>query len=174
MPTYRITAPRKMGRVEEGQSFIVVSRTTGTKFGPDASDIEEVLYINGYKEQGGGSAISFRSTGNWEYEVISDDTYPAWNEQHEKYEAEIKKDKASSRRDDESKAKASSRHDDESKAKAARNKAKKNGGGSSGCCSICKCILGILGCILPGILGEWAEKAINAEDVIDKVSDITD
>lgn len=88
MPTWKITAPRLMGRVEKGQSFIVTSRTTAGM--PDASDIEEVLYANGYTESGGGSAISFRAPGNWEYQVISDDTYPAWWEQHSRYEEAVK------------------------------------------------------------------------------------
>lgn len=90
MATWRITAPRNMGRVSKGKSFIVVTRTTGN---PDATDIEEVLYINGYKESGGGTARSYRASGNWECVKISDDTYPAWNEQHKKYEEEVARDK---------------------------------------------------------------------------------
>lgn len=90
MATWRITAPRKLGRVREGESFIVVTRTTGT---PDQHDIEEVLYTNGYKEDGGGTARSYRASGNWTCEKISDDTYPAWYEQHERYEKELERDK---------------------------------------------------------------------------------
>ena len=90
MPTWRITAPRKMGSVEKGTSFIVVTRTTGE---PSGQDIEEVLYSNGHKDTGGSSAISYRATGNWECQKISDDTYPAWDKQHEEYEKEKAADK---------------------------------------------------------------------------------
>lgn len=90
MATWRITAPRYMGGIPQGESFIVVTRTTGA---PDAKDIEEVLYINGYKESGNDRALSYRSPGNWECEKISDDTYPAWNEQHKRYEEEVARDK---------------------------------------------------------------------------------
>gem|GEM_PF-6365592 len=79
-----------MGGISQGESFIVVTRTTGE---PDAKDIEEVLYINGYKESGGGTARSYRAAGNWECVKISDDTYPAWNEQHKRYEEEVARDK---------------------------------------------------------------------------------
>lgn len=141
MATWRITAPRKLGRVEKGQSFIVVTRTTGD---PNNKDIEEVLYTNGYKESGGSSAISYSAPGNWKCEKISDDTYPAWNEQHKKYEDEINKDKESAQLE---KEKASKRQKDETNAHEARRKAKKEGGSSCGWCSICKCIWKILTCL---------------------------
>lgn len=134
MPTWRITAPDYRGRVKKGTSFVVVSRTTASE--PDASDIEEVLYTSGYKESGGGSAISYKSAGNWDCVKISDDTYPAWNEQHEKYEKELKKDRDAMRKAD------------EDIAREARKQSKKSGGGSSGCCSICKCIWKIFKCSL--------------------------
>ena len=79
-----------MGSVEKGTSFIVVTRSTGD---PSAQDIEEVLYSNGHKETGGSSAISYRSSGNWECQKISDDTFPAWDKQHEEYEKEKAADK---------------------------------------------------------------------------------
>lgn len=132
MPTWRITAPDKRGKVKKGTSFIVVSRTTASK--PDAKDIEEVLYVSGYKESGGGSAISYKSADNWKCEKISDDTYPGWSEQHQKYEDEVERDNDAKR-------------EDEYEAKRARKEAKRKGGGSSGCCSICKCIWNILKCL---------------------------
>ena len=88
MATWRITAPKNMGRVSKGESFIVVTRTTGN---PDATDIEEVLYINGYKESGGGTARSYRAAGNWECVKISDDTYPAWKKLLETKRIRIRK-----------------------------------------------------------------------------------
>ena len=96
MPTWRITAPDNRGKVKKGTSFVVVTRTTNAL--PDARDIEEVLYTSGYKESGGSSAISYRAAGNWDCVKISDDTYPAWNEQHKKYENEVKHDKDAARK----------------------------------------------------------------------------
>ncbi len=130
MPTWKITAPENRGRVTKGTSFTVVSRTTS--FEPNAEDIEEVLYINGYKESGGGTARSYRSAGNWICEKISDDTEPAWSKQHEKYESAVDDDKHKKK--------------DEEEAAKARKKQKEDGGSSSGCCSICKCIWKVLTC----------------------------
>lgn len=85
MPTFKITAPRNLGKVKQGKSFTIVSRTTGGE--PDAMDIEEVLYTRGYNDT---STLSYRSAGNWEVIKINDDTYPDWNEQHEAYLAQKK------------------------------------------------------------------------------------
>jgi hypothetical protein len=88
MPTWRITAPRNYGRIKKGTSFTVVSRTTAGH--PEATDIEEVLRTNGYTEHG---EISWRSSGNWDYVKLNDDTYPAWWEQHDAYEKVVKSNK---------------------------------------------------------------------------------
>lgn len=118
MPTWKITAPRNMGKVKEGTSFVVVSRTTNG-YGPDATDVEEVLYTSGYKERGGSSAISYRSAGNWDCVKISDDTYPAWDEQHKKYQNEVKNDNGAARKAD------------EDIARETRKPSKNDGGGSN-------------------------------------------
>ena len=131
MPTWKITAPENRGRVTKGTSFTVVSRTTSSE--PNAEDIEEVLYINGFKESGGGTARSYCSAGNWICEKISDKTYPAWVLQHEKYKSAVNNDNKSV-------------EDDEAKAAEARKKQKEDGDSSSGCCSICKCIWKVLTC----------------------------
>ena len=138
MPTWRITAPDNRGKVKKGTSFVVVTRTTG--FGPDASDIEEVLYTSGYKERGGSSAISYRAAGNWDCVKISDDTYPAWDEQHERYEEEIKKDKESARREE------------EQKATKARKESKKDSNSCCGNCCCCCCCGSCIKKILSGLL----------------------
>lgn len=125
MPTWRITAPQNMGGISKGESFIVVTRTTGN---PDATDIEEVLYINGYKESGGGTARSYRAAGNWDCVKISDDTYPAWNEQHKKYEEEVARD---NNKDTQKKQEAEQK-EKEKKEKAEQKKQKKQDSNSGG------------------------------------------
>ena len=87
MATWKIIAPRVLGQVSTGESFIIVSRTTAN--GPDATDIEEVLYANGYKD---ASTLSYRASGNWTCEKINDDT-SGWNQQHKNYEDAVNKDK---------------------------------------------------------------------------------
>ena len=126
MATWRITAPRNMGRVSKGKSFIVVTRTTGN---PDATDIEEVLYINGYKESGGGTARSYRASGNWECVKISDDTYPAWNEQHKEYEEVVARDKKDK---DTQKKQEAEQKEKEKKEKAEQKKQKMQDSNSGG------------------------------------------
>lgn len=126
MATWRITAPRYMGGISQGESFIVVTRTTGE---PDAKDIEEVLYINGYKESGNDKALTYRSAGNWECVKISDETYPAWNEQHKKYEEEVARDKKD--RDTQKKQEAEQK-EKEKKEKAEQKKQKKQDSNSGG------------------------------------------
>lgn len=126
MATWRITAPKNMGRISKGESFIVVTRTTGN---PDATDIEEVLYINGYNESGGGTARSYRASGNWECVKISDETYPAWNEQHKKYEEEVAKDKKDKQNQ---KKQEAEQKEKEKKEKAEQKKQKKQDSNSGG------------------------------------------
>lgn len=98
-----------MGRVKKGESFTVVTRTTGDC---DQTDIREVLYINGYKEKGGGTAYSYGAAGNWICRKISDDTYPAWWEQHKRYEDEVERDKIIEKYQAESSYKSSSNNGD--------------------------------------------------------------
>lgn len=126
MATWRITAPRYMGGIPQGKSFIVATRTTGE---PDAKDIEEVLYINGYKESGNDKALTYRSAGNWECVKISDDTYPAWNEQHKKYEEEVARDKKDK---DTQKKQEAEQKEKEKKEKAEQKKQKKQDSNSGG------------------------------------------
>ena len=126
MATWKITAPRYMGGIPQGKSFIVVTRTTGD---PDAKDIEEVLYINGYKESGNDKALTYRAAGNWECVKISDDTYPAWNEQHKKYEEEVAKDKKDK---DAQKKQEAEQKEKEKKEKAEQKKQKKQDNNSGG------------------------------------------
>lgn len=80
MATWRITAPGNMGAHKKGDSYTVITRTTG---GPAATDIEEVLYIHGHR---GYEGLSWRSSGNWTCTKLNDST-SGWEEQHQKYVA---------------------------------------------------------------------------------------
>lgn len=80
MATWRITAPGNMGAHKKGDSYTVITRTTGS---PAATDIEEVLYIHGHR---GYDGLSWRSSGNWTCTKLND-SISGWEEQHQKYVA---------------------------------------------------------------------------------------
>ena len=87
MATFKITAPRKLGEVKEGTSFIVVSQSN-----LHHEDIAEVLYINGYKKMGADTVQSYCSAGNWKCEKINDEVFPALTEQHNRFLEEVYRD----------------------------------------------------------------------------------
>lgn len=154
MAKFRITAPRNLGEIKKGTSFVVVSQSHC-----EHEHIAEVLYINGYKKTGGETAQSYCSAGNWDCEKISDEVFPALTEQHDRFLEEVYRD-ARLNPDKDIKLHGQIyyspsisgpvtdriKREDEKEACEARSKSKKEGGGSSGCCSICKCIWKILKC----------------------------
>ena len=78
MATWRITAPRNMGAHKKGDTYTVITRTTGS---PAVTDMEEVLYIHGHR---GYDGLSWRASGNWTCTKLDDST-SGWEEQHQKY-----------------------------------------------------------------------------------------
>lgn len=64
MPTYKLTAPRNMGKITKGYILQVPSGRNGN---PSAQEVETVLKALGFTD---GLALSYSSSGNWKVEKL--------------------------------------------------------------------------------------------------------
>lgn len=64
MPTYKLTAPRNMGKITKGYILQVPSRRNGS---PNAQEVETVLKALGFTDR---QTLSYASSGNWKVEEL--------------------------------------------------------------------------------------------------------
>lgn len=64
MPTYKLTAPRNMGKVTKGYILQISSRCSAQ---PSVQEVESVLKALGFTDR---ETLSYSSPGNWTVEVL--------------------------------------------------------------------------------------------------------
>lgn len=64
MPTYKLTAPRNMGKITKGYILQVPSGRNGT---PSAQEVETVLKALGFTDR---QTLGYSSSGNWKVEEL--------------------------------------------------------------------------------------------------------